>query len=55
MRLSYGRPIGTAAQVKPGQSIILVKVASDKKAVAKEALRRASAKIPTTSHVIYNQ
>ena len=54
MRKSYGRPIGTAAQVKSGQSVLLVRVNKEKRMIAKEALRRASNKIPTTSRVVYN-
>lgn len=54
MRKSYGRPIGTAAQVKAGKSLLLVRVDKTKRMVAKEALRRASNKIPTTSRIVYN-
>ena len=54
MRKAYGRPIGTAAQVKAGKSIILIRVDKEKRMVAKEALRRASSKLPTTSKEVYN-
>ena len=53
MRKSYGKPIGTAAQVKAGKSVIHVRVDKEKRMVAKEALRRASSKIPTTTRTIY--
>lgn len=54
MRKSYGRPIGTAAQVRAGKSLLLVRVDKTKRMIAKEALRRASNKIPTTSRIAYN-
>ena len=54
MRKAYGRPIGVAAQVKAGKSLLLIRVDKENKMIAKEALRRASHKIPTTSRVVYN-
>jgi len=46
MRRSFGKPIGTAARVKPNQTIITVKVNADAIETAKEALKRGSAKLP---------
>ena len=46
MRRSFGKPIGQAARVNSGQNIILVKAPAGSEAVVKEALRRASAKLP---------
>ena len=46
MRRSFGKPIGTAARVKPNQTIITVNVNTDGIEAAKEALKRGSAKLP---------
>jgi len=46
MRRSFGKPIGTAARIEPKQTIITVNVNADGVEVAKEALRRGSAKLP---------
>ncbi|MDH5266536.1 MAG: 50S ribosomal protein L16 [Candidatus Bathyarchaeota archaeon] len=47
MKRSFGKPIGTAARVKPNQTVIIVNVNEDGLEVAKEALKRGSAKLPT--------
>ncbi|MBC7129474.1 MAG: 50S ribosomal protein L16 [Thermoplasmatales archaeon] len=47
MRKSYGKPVGTAAQVKEGQKIISIWTNPEHIEGAKEALKRANAKIPT--------
>lgn len=52
MRLSFGKPIGTAAQVKKGQEIIKVWVEAGKEPVAKKALRTAGYKITGSSRVV---
>jgi len=46
MRRPYGKPAGTAARVRRGQRLMIVKVDGDSVNIAKEALRRASAKFP---------
>jgi len=46
MRRSFGKPIGTAARVKPGQTIISVFVNHDAVDLMKECLKRGSAKLP---------
>lgn len=46
MRRPYGKPAGTAARVKRGQRLMVVRVDEESVKVAKEALRRASAKFP---------
>ena len=50
MRQSFGKPVGKAARVHKGQEIISISVPADKLAVAKEALRKAKAKLPSASH-----
>ena len=42
----FGKPIGVAARVKKGQTIFQVKVDKQNLAVAKQALERASKKLP---------
>jgi len=53
MRKAFGKPIGLAARVKPGQSLMEVRVNKSKQKFAKEALRRSSAKFPTPCSIIY--
>jgi large subunit ribosomal protein L10e len=53
MRLSYGKPIGTAARVKKGQNIIEVRVPPGKEAAAKRALKIASSKIPVPCSIVF--
>jgi len=51
MRLSFGDPVGTAARVKAGDTIISINIRSDKVEVGKEALRRAAAKLPIPTRI----
>src|SRR5204863_395883 len=46
MAHNYGKPIGVAAQVKPGQSIFEVHTNKQHIDLAKKALKRASYKLP---------
>ncbi len=50
MRDSFGKPVGKAARVKEDQIIMSVSVLKDGVDVAKEALRRANAKLPGKTH-----
>ncbi|MDH5443556.1 MAG: 50S ribosomal protein L16 [Candidatus Hadarchaeaceae archaeon] len=52
MARAFGRPIGTAARVSSGQKIMSVRVAGEFAFVAKEALRRASLKLPMPSRIV---
>jgi large subunit ribosomal protein L10e len=52
MRRAFGKPIGTAARVLPNQTIITVKVNTDGVEVAKEALKRGSAKLPIPCRIV---
>ncbi|HHH78345.1 MAG TPA: 50S ribosomal protein L16 [Thermoplasmatales archaeon] len=47
MRKAYGKPVGTAARVRPGQKIITISTTEDHVGDAKVALKRAIAKLPT--------
>jgi large subunit ribosomal protein L10e len=51
MRQSFGRPVGLAARVLAGQSILTARVPTGKEALAKEALRRAARKLPAACRV----
>lgn len=53
MRKSFGKPIGTAARVRPGQNLMEIRFDSPKQKSAKEALKRASAKFPTTCRIVF--
>jgi large subunit ribosomal protein L10e len=46
MKRAFGKPIGTAARIKPNQTIITVNVNTEGIEAAKEALKRGSVKLP---------
>ncbi|MEM2994591.1 MAG: 50S ribosomal protein L16 [Candidatus Bathyarchaeia archaeon] len=52
MRRSFGKPIGTAARIEPNQTIATVNVNADGVEVAKEALKRGSAKLPIPCRIV---
>jgi large subunit ribosomal protein L10e len=52
MRASFGKPIGTAARVRPDQTIISVRVNANAVDLAKESLRRGSAKLPMPCRIV---
>lgn len=52
MRRSFGKPIGTAARVEPNQPIITVKVNANGVEVARESLKRGSAKLPVPCRIV---
>ena len=55
MRKAFGKPIGLAARVMPGQNIIEVRLDKSKQTFAKDALKRASAKFPTPCRMVYEE
>jgi large subunit ribosomal protein L10e len=55
MRKAFGKPIGLAARVMPGHRMMEIRLDSSKQKFAKEALKRASAKFPTTCRIIYEK
>lgn len=55
MRKAFGRAVGTAARVKVEQRIISVEVEEGNLEKAKEALRRASYKLPTPCKVMIDR
>jgi large subunit ribosomal protein L10e len=52
MRRSFGTPIGTAARVRPGQTIITVRVNADSIELARESLKRGAAKLPMPCRIV---
>jgi large subunit ribosomal protein L10e len=52
MRRSFGKPIGTAARIKPNQAIIIASVNEDGVEVAKAALKRGGAKLPISCRIV---
>ena len=52
MRRSFGRTIGTAARIEPGQTIIKVRVKAAALDTAKESLKRGTAKLPLTCRIV---
>ena len=52
MRRSFGKAIGTAARIEPGQTIITVKVKANAVNTAKESLKRGNAKLPIPCKII---
>jgi large subunit ribosomal protein L10e len=47
MRRAFGKPFSLAARVRPGQPILTLEINFKNLKIAKEALRRASMKVPT--------
>ena len=48
MRCAFGKNVGTAARVKRGQSVVTIQTDASHFAEAKDALRKASMKFPTS-------
>ncbi len=51
MRQAFGKPVGVAARVYPGQAVLEVRVRKEHLEEAKEALRRGAAKLPLPSRI----
>ena len=54
MQKAYGKPIGSAARVKEGQTVFELRINSNNINVGKSALMRASKKLPCSCKVISN-
>jgi len=52
MRRAFGKPIGTAARVKPNQTIIEIGVNEDGIEAAKQALKRGQDKLPIPCRIV---
>jgi large subunit ribosomal protein L10e len=55
MRRSFGAAVGTAAKVEVDQPIITVRVKAGQEAVAKESLKRGSAKLPIPCKIVISK
>ena len=55
MRRAFGKPVGRAARVEPDQPIAEVYVDKSNVGIAKEALRRAGAKLPTPCRIVIEE
>ncbi|MDK2782319.1 MAG: large subunit ribosomal protein L10e [Archaeoglobi archaeon] len=55
MRKAFGKPVGTAARVKAGQKIMTVETTPQHFLAVKEALRRASNKLPTPCSIVIDK
>jgi len=51
MAHAFGKPKGIAVQIKPGQRLFMLRVNAQNLKTAKEALKRASSKIPTSARI----
>lgn len=54
MRLAYGKPAHVAARIRKNDPIMIAKVDKDGIVHAKEALKRAGAKFPSTTRITLN-
>ncbi len=52
MQLAYGKPIGCAARVREGQVLFELKVNKEHLKIGREALDKASKKIPCTCRIV---
>ncbi|MGD0805505.1 MAG: 50S ribosomal protein L16 [Candidatus Bathyarchaeia archaeon] len=55
MKRPYGKPTGTAARVKRGESLIVIEVEQEGVEVAREALKRAMDKFPLPSRIFVTE
>jgi large subunit ribosomal protein L10e len=55
MRRSFGAAIGTAAKVEVDQPLMTVKVKAGQEALARESLKRGSAKLPIACRIVISK
>ncbi len=55
MRSAFGKNVGTAARVKPNQSVLTIRTTSDHFENAKPALRKGGMKLPSPCKVVVEQ
>ena len=55
MRQSFGKTVGTAARVKPGQKLMTLRTTDEFISEAKAALRKSSHKLPTPCRIMVDQ
>jgi large subunit ribosomal protein L10e len=54
MRKAFGRPVGTAAQVRPGQRLMEIRVDKARASAMKTTFQRAAAKFPTPCRIEFD-
>ncbi len=52
MKLAYGKPVGTAARVREGQTLMELRINKANITVGREAMRRAARKFPCSCKII---
>jgi len=52
MSRAFGKPIGSAARVKPDQEIMAIKINKEALEIAREALKRGSVKLPIPCRIV---
>ena len=55
MKHSFGNPIGSAARVRKGQTIMELKVNKSNLATAKEAMKRFGHKMPCGTQIVIHE
>ncbi|HEV8359413.1 MAG TPA: 50S ribosomal protein L16 [Candidatus Thermoplasmatota archaeon] len=55
MRQSFGKPVGTAARVYPGQALLTIRCKPEHFIHAKEACRKATMKLPTPTRIVIDK
>ncbi|MFH7882641.1 MAG: 50S ribosomal protein L16 [Candidatus Aenigmatarchaeota archaeon] len=51
MRLSFGKPVGVACQIRGNQRIVMLKINKENLEIGKQALKRLSSKLPTHTFI----
>ncbi len=52
MKLAYGKPVGTAARVREGQTLMELRINKINLTVGREAMRRAARKFPCSCKIV---
>lgn len=55
MRLSFGKPVGTAVQVKKNQKIVTLMLNKENARIGREALKRGGMKLPTPIKIVVEE
>ena len=55
MKMSFGKPVGIAAQIREGQAIMEISVPENRADIARLALKRATKKLPGSYQLVIEQ
>ena len=55
MRKAWGKVIGSAARIRPGQPLITIRVNREHIVAAREALQKAAPKFPTPCRIVFDK